>query len=236
MTELLTREQVEQALPPNLRGAATQTFTDQINTIVADPVVAEQVRNNFISYSAVMKDGKFKTEDYLNAVVYVSYKLMNMSNHDAYAKTFPTRYRDLVAKGTASKDIAAYVSAYNKGKLVNLVLEQCLVPTWVLNQDMFQKAINVQYELMTDEDVSPKVRSDAANSLLTHLKKPETAKVELDLGFKENSGLKQLSDTLHALAGQQADMIKNGASVREIAGSKLIESTATEVDDDTDTR
>ena len=67
---MLTREMVEKSLPANLKSAATQQLTDQINNIVSDPLIAQQVRDNFISYSSVLKDGKFKTEDYLHAVAY----------------------------------------------------------------------------------------------------------------------------------------------------------------------
>lgn len=230
MGELLTRDQVERALPPNLRNAATQEFTDQINTIIADPLVAEQVRQNFISYSTVLKDGKFKTGDYLNAVVYVSYKLMGDSNQEAYAKTFPKRFQDLKAKGTSTKDISAYVAAYNKGKLVNMVLEQCLVPAWVLNQDLYQKAINTQAYLMENAN-SEKVRAEAANSLLTHLKRPETTKVELDVGLKDNSGLTELKNALEGMASKQLEMMRAGVGVKEITHSPLIEA---EVVRDTD--
>jgi hypothetical protein len=120
----LTRDEIERALPANLKSAATEQLTDLVNNIVNDPIVADQVRENFISYAAVMKDGKFKTEDYLHAVVYVSYKLMGYSNRESYERTFPQRMAKLIANGTAAKDIAAYVSAYHKGKLVNLIMEQ----------------------------------------------------------------------------------------------------------------
>jgi hypothetical protein len=226
VSELLTRDQVERALPPNLKSAATQAFTDQINTIIADPLVAEQVRQNFVSYSTVLKDGKFKTEDYLNAVIYVSYKLMGDTNQEAYAKTFPQRYQALLQKGTSTKDISAYVAAYNKGKLVNLVLEQCLVPAWVLNQDLYQKAINTQADLMQNAN-SEKVRCEAANSLLTHLKRPEATKVELDVGIKDNSGLSELKQALIGMAEKQEQLIRSGIQVREITAAPLIEGKVT---------
>ena len=64
------------------------------------------------------------------------------------------------------------MTSYNKNKLVNLILEQSMIPSWVLNQDMYQKALNVQCELMLTAN-SEKV-SDAANSILTHLKPPQS--------------------------------------------------------------
>ena len=81
---MLTVAIVAQALPQTLRSTVDQAFVDKINNIVSDPLVAEQVRENFISYSKVLQDGKFKTEDYLHAVTYVSFKLMGLSNQDDY--------------------------------------------------------------------------------------------------------------------------------------------------------
>lgn len=218
----LTVTDVAKALPPNLKSAATQAFVDQINNIVSDPVVAEQVRDNFISYTKVLQDGKFKTEDYLHAVTYVSFKLMGLSNQEAYFRTFPQRHAKLVAANTSSKDIAAYVSAYNRGKLVNLILEQSLVPTWVLNQDAYQKAINTQVDLMTNAQ-SEMVRTTAANSILTHLAKPKEAGPLVNIDMRESSGMNELRETLTKLAEQQRDLIQRGVSTKTIAEQNIVD-------------
>lgn len=219
---MLTIQEVEKALPPNLKTAVTQSFVDRINGIVSDPIVAEQVRNNFISYTKVLQDGKFKTEDYLHAVTYCSFKLMGLSNQDAYFRTFPQRHAALVAKGTSAKDIASYVSMYNKGKLVNMIMEQTLVPSWVLNQDAYQKAINTQVELMTTA-ASEMVRTQAANSLLTHLAKPKEAGPLVNIDMRENSGMNELKDALVKLATQQRELIQSGVSTKTIAEQTIIE-------------
>lgn len=225
----LSKDQVAAALPVNLKSAATQALTDKINAIAADPAVAEQIRENFISYTSVLNEGRFKTEQYLNAVAYVTHKLLGKSNQDAYAAAFPKRYQDLVAKGTSAKDIAAYVSAYNKGKLVNLILEQTLVPSWILNQHVFQEAINVQADLMKNAN-SEKVRSDAANSILTHLAKPKEAVSPVTLNVNTGqSAMDELKDRLADMAEMQRDLIKAGVDTREIAGQKLIEGKVREV-------
>ncbi len=218
---MLTKEEVVAVMPVTLRGSVTQGLVDTINNVTSDPLIAQQVRDNFISYTSVLKDGKFKTEDYLNAVTYVSYKLMNMTNVEAYAKTFPQRYAALVAKGTVPKDIAAYVSAYHKGKLVNLILEQTLVPSWVLNQDLYQKAINTQAQIMQDPNVSAKVRSDAADSLLTHLAKPKEAGPLVSIDMRETSGISELKGMLAEMAQQQQDLISNGMSTQSVAAQRI---------------
>lgn len=213
---------VVRALPPNLKGAATQQLVDMVNNVVTDPLIAEQVRNNFISYTGVLKDGKFKTEDYLNAVTYVSYKLMGDSNQDAYFKTFPQRYQALTAKGATTKEISAYVSAFNKGKLVNLILEQSLVPTWVLNQDIHQKAINRLSDLMMTA-ASEKVQADAAIGLLAHLAKPKEAGPLVNFNVPESSGMAEMKELLGKMAAQQQALIAQGVTAKDIAAQKIID-------------
>ena len=224
---MLTVDTVVRALPPTLRGSVDQALVDKINNIVTDPLIAEQVRENFISYTSVLQDGRFKTEDYLHAVTYVSFKLMGMSNKDAYFRTFPARYQALVAKGTSDKDISAYVAAYAKGKLVNLIMEQSLVPTWVLNQDIYQKAINTQAHLMVNAN-SEMVRTQAANSILTHLAKPKEAGPLINFDMRENSGMNELRDMLKKVAEKQIEAINSGAATKDIAG-QIIESKADDI-------
>ena len=228
MNTPITKELVARALPGNLKSAATDQLADMINQISADPLIAEQIRDNFLSYASVLKEGKFKVEDYLNAVAYCSYKLMGDSNQDAYFKTFPQRYANLVAAGRTPKEISAYVSAYAKGQLVNKIMEQSLVPSWVLNQHMYQAALNTQFKLMTNEDVSPKVRSDAADSLLTHLAKPKEAGPLINIDMGETSGMNELKDALTRMAQQQQTLINAGISTKEIAAQDIVDVTPKE--------
>lgn len=216
----LSVDEIRSALPTGLRGMATQEFTDKVNNIIQDPEVAEQVRNNFMSYSRVLSEGKFKTEEYLNAVVYVSYKMMDKTNQDAWALTFPQRHADLVARGADRKTISSHVAAYAKTKLVNLILEQAYIPTWVLNQDLFQKALNVQAELMVSA-TSEKVRSDAANSILTHLQKPKDTGPLINIGVADSAGLAELKNLMVQVATVQREAIQHGVSPQLIAGQSL---------------
>ena len=219
---VLTLEQFKQVLPDNFKKTINQEFVDQVNQTLADPMMYELYRDNLLSYTQVMRDGKFKLVDYVNAVKYCSHKIMGATNIDAFVKTFPNRYQRFLASGTGQKDIASYITSYNKSKLVNLILEQSLIPSWVLNQDLYQKAINVQAELMINAN-SEKVRSDAANSLLNHLKPPEVQKVELDIGMKEHSSLNALRQSTMDLVEQQKKMVASGMlTVKDVAEQRLV--------------
>lgn len=209
------------ALPDKVKKSVSQELIDQVNLTLTEPEMFEAYRDNLLSYTRVMSDGRFKVEQYVSAVRYVSHKLMGSSNIDAYTKTFPDKYTRFVAQGVQAKDIASYVTAYNKSKLVNLIFEQTLIPSYVLNQDLYQKALNVQAELMMNAN-SEKVKTDAANSLLTHLKMPEIHKVELDIGIKEDSSIAALRQATLELARQQRLSIGGGQmSAQDVAHSKI---------------
>jgi hypothetical protein len=219
----LTVEQFHKALPKGMRNNASQQLVDSINKIQSNSIEKEAYRENLLSYTNVMRDGRFQIVKYLEAVKYVTHKLLGDSNIQAYVKTFPDRYQKFLANGTESKDIASYVTSYNKNKLVNLIFEQTLVPSHILNAALYQDALNVQAALMNDEYVSPKVRSDAANSLLTHLKMPETTKIELDISVKEDSVIDELRKTTLALAKKQREMLESGTmKTIEVAESAIL--------------
>ena len=218
----MTVELLKEALPRHLHCAASQELADKINGMSDDPEVARYVRENFVSYTKVLNEGRFKTEDYLNAVTYVTFKLMGYSNKDSYAKTFPQRYTKLIADGRSDQEISAYVAGYHKNKMVNTILEQAVIPSWLVNQDIFQKAINTQYLLMTDDNVSPRDRTAAANSILQHLKPPETKKIEVDVSLKGAGGISELADTMAKLAQVQLTAISNGAGAQAISRVSLL--------------
>ena len=219
---VLTLETFRTALPDKVKKTINQELMDSINKTLSDPDMFETYRENLLSYASVMADGRFKMESYVSAVKYVSHKLMGASNIAAYIKTFPDKYQDFINRGIETKDIASYVTAYNKSKLVNLIMEQTLIPSYVLNQDLYQKALNVQAELMLTAK-SEKVRSDAANSLLTQLKMPEVNKVQLDVNVKEDGSIAALRESTLELVRQQKLMVQAGAmNAQEVAHSKLV--------------
>lgn len=204
-----TLEEVKNSVPAHIRASVSQSVVDQLNSIAIDPIMAEDIRNNFISYSSVMKEGRFKIEEYLNAVTYVSYKIMGNNNEEAYSKTFPQRYARLIAENKPKKDIASYVHAFNKGKLVNMILEATLVPSWVLNQDIHQRAINRLADLMVNAQ-SEKVQAESAAALLTHLGKPKEGTFQINIGETENAGMREMREQMAELAAIQREAIMNG--------------------------
>lgn len=217
----LTREELAKSLPAHLKSVATQAMVDRINSALGDPIIAEQFRNNLVSYTSVLSDSRFKIQDYLNAVMYVTFKLLGKSDKEAYSLTFPTRWRNLAAANTSSKDIASYVSAYNRGQLVQKILQQTLTPTWVLNQPVYQETINQLFGIVTGGK-SEMARVQAGNALLNALKPPETKEVNINLGVVKSDGLASLEQGLERLVTSQLDAINGGHSPKAIAEMGLV--------------
>ena len=218
----VTKEMLVRVAPSGKRNLISDKFVEKFNKVLKKSDIRQELKDNFIGYISVLQDGQYKIEDYLSAVKYVSYKLMGDSNAVAWSKTFPERYQHLVQTGIADRDLSSRVALYNRNQLVNKVMEQTLIPHYVLNQDLYQKALNTQAELMMHAK-SEKVRSDAANSLLTHLKMPETSKLEVDVNVKQDESIAELRKATMELVAEQKRALQSGSmSTREVAHSRVI--------------
>ena len=226
---MFTKEELIQALPATVQGGVSDDLVNDLNHVITDPDFRESFRDNMISYNRVLSEGKFKLSSYMNAVMYVSYKLMGYNNMDAYSLTFPDKWKVWMQQGKTAQTMSASIAMYNKSKLVNLVYAQAVIPTHVLNQDKFQEAINHQFFLMKNA-ASEKVQSDAANSLMIHLKPPEEKQINLNIGVEETDSIKELKNVIVQLAEQQIKGIESKQwNAAEMAASRIIEAEVIEV-------
>jgi hypothetical protein len=219
---MLSIDEVKRAMPAHMKTQITPELVERLNRINDDPEFARAVQGNFVTYTSAGLQGQFSAEQYMNAVTFVTYRLMGLSNNDAYEQTFPERYERLLEGGAGKKKISAYVSGFSKSKLVTLLTEQAMVPTWLVNQDNYQQAINTQVELMLGAK-SEKVRSDAANSILTHLKPPEVRKTEISISQNQSSAAQNLAERLMEVAHQQQASIQQGVPTKNIAHQSLVQ-------------
>lgn len=217
----ITKDQILGSLPKkSLSKYVTDELVDLINSESTDEL-RRTYKENFLSYTSVLTEGRYGLTQYTQAIKFVTHKLMGDNNTLAYSKVFPDRYQELINKGSTPREIASFASNYAKNQLVVKILEQTLVPTHILNAGLYQEAINTQAELMRNAR-SETVRQKAAESLIVNLKAPETAKIELDVNYN-NDIVDDLRATTKALAKQQMEMIKNGhANAREIAHSEIL--------------
>ena len=208
----------------------TPEFCEKVEKSVNDPVLAEQIKSNFISYLNVLSTGKFSMDEYLNAVKYVSFKLLNYTNRDAYAATFPDRWERMVKEGVEEKRMDAYVAMYNKSKLVMAIYEQTIVPTYVLNAPLHQEALNVLAKMIKDPSVRGMAKVKACEAILTHTKQPEIVKGELTIGLQENETIAELREVTEQLANTFRASIGKGKTLQDVAEAQIIDVKVEEVE------
>ena len=65
--EALTVDQFKLALPDKVKKSVNQELIDQVNATLSEPEMFEAYRDNLLSYTKVMADGRFKVQEYVNA-------------------------------------------------------------------------------------------------------------------------------------------------------------------------
>lgn len=228
-----TPELVRSYLPNSLKSFVSDELINKLNSLASDPEAEQEIRNNFISYTNVLAEGRFKLDDYLNAVTYVTYKLRGFNNREAWKRTFPDKWQEYyIVKKMELKDIDSIVASFSKGKLVNLIMEQTIIPVWLYNQDAYQEAINTQVRLMRTAQ-SERVQMMAADSLLNHLKKPEaTTENKLNININATSLIDDLKDNIRKLAETQQGLIQSGVTAKDIAEQKIVDAEYAEEEQD----
>jgi len=227
---MLAIEAIKKLVPKAQRGLITQEFVNKLECSVENSLIAEQFKENFITYLNVLSKGKYKMNDYISAVKYVSYKLLNYSNIAAYAATFPERYQRLKEEG--QEQIDAYSSAYNKNKLVLQIFEQTVVPSYVLNAPLHQEALNELAKMIKDPSVRGMTKVKACEAILHYTKQPDVIKGELTINVEQQDTIAELREVTEQLAQTYKDILeKKVKSLKEITEANIIDITPDELDD-----
>jgi len=218
---MLTYDVVKDVLPKNQKSLVTKELVDKLNEFDEDPELVGSFKENFLGYTEVLKSGKFKINDYINAVRFVSYKLLGKSDIDAYATVFPDRYQSLIDQGLSRDQMSPYTNAYKTNKLVVQIMEQTLVPDYILNAPLRQQMLNEAANIALNGR-SEMAKVNAINAVLNHTKAPETTKIEMDIGTKENDVIAELRSVTQELAKKSKLAIESGvSSTKDIAESKI---------------
>ena len=229
-SNLMTKNQFLDSLPENFhkRGVPDKVM-DDINAMLAEGETGEVFKENLMSHNHILKEGKFSLEQYVNAVKYISFRLLNNSQRRSYELTFPDKVTQWLAEGMDEKAISAYVHAFNNTKLVMRLYDVTLVPFHLLNQPYRQEALLVEVDLMRNAG-SEMVRHKAAESVLNILTPPENLQTELQLKAAESKENSQLKDALADLAKAQKELIEKGGSLKEVAESTIVNGEYEEVE------
>lgn len=211
---------------------ANQKVVDTINALASKEGndFADVYLTRMLSYSNVLKGGEYTLTSYLNAVKYLSYKIMGHSNIDSYMYAFPDRYERLLKKYADKGDvkkirssyISPFVKEYNSNKLVIELTEQTLVPSDILNAPIFQEAINKLQDLMHTAD-SEVVQQRSAEALVRELK-PRVKKLEIDVTHRTTNEVEEMRQATRRLAEQQRQAIIDKTNTsKDIVESTIID-------------
>jgi hypothetical protein len=227
MGQLLTVEDVKRAMPLK-KGAVTQEAVDIINTSMNDPEFqGESLIQTASTYEAVLKGARASVPEYLNAIRFCAYMTTNNSNYtEAYKKVFADRdfvkqRVNLPTDDPRYTELTSAASRYRRTKLVVDILTASQVPLDLIFTGHRYKAIGVLANIMENGKYD-RDKINAAKELLAATKGSENVKIELDIGMKEDSAVKQLNDQLAQMAARQKAMLETGASTLEEFGSMRV--------------
>ena len=97
-TDHLTKEMLLGAVPDKrFRRHVTDEVVAVINS-EPDSELRRVFRDNALTYSSVLSTGKHSLSAYVNAVKFVSLRLIGDKASTAYSKVFPDRYQNLINK------------------------------------------------------------------------------------------------------------------------------------------
>lgn len=225
--ELLSVEGLKKVYPRKVNDDVLAECVKVMNDSVKDmdTIMQEHYRDNLVSVIDVIKDGeRIKFKDYVKAVKFCSFKMAGYTDTRAYSLTFPERIERMAKEGISNTNLYVYANSYAKNKVVVEIMAKLMVPTHIMFQDYFSLAVKTQVEIMTNDSVSPKVRSDAANSLMTHLKQPEIKQAELKISTNDNGAIGSLTEALNNLSNAQKQALSSGSMrLKEISEAEIIE-------------
>lgn len=218
----MTIEELIAITPKNRHKYINQEMVDKINLAEKNGDFEGELEKDIISFSNVLKDGRYKLTDYFKAVEFCAHYLNGSSQVDAYLKTFPEIAKRRILEGKTSYATGA-PPMYFKGDLVQKILAQAQIPVRLFHHHKQHEAINTLFDLMTSPKATDRIKMESADKLLAHLKEPEAQKIELDIGVKEDESVQDLQMAMKELARQQRELIEGGhLTAKQIANQQIV--------------
>lgn len=224
----LSIEAVRSSVPRNFRGNITESFLDDLERSMNDPEMGKIMKENFLTYTNVLNESAKNVTiwDYVNAVKFISYKIMGYSIEESWKKTFPNRAEELVKEGKLSW-INKYANGFNKTKIVNKIYEQTLIPSYVLNAPMYQRALNVLNDMIMNDEVRGMAKVKACETILNYTKPPEVNKAEVNVTIKQSDAITELREAAEAFAASMQNAVSSGQkTVGEIIDAEVVKVTS----------
>jgi len=210
---------------PSKKNSITQGVIDYINSYIHDP---EFDGYRLVDSMAANQNAMIKTsaslKQYTDGIRYCAFLHSEDNATQAYIKTFGHRdfvKNALIARdtiGTESTEYKALTSAasrYRSCPLVTEILILSLVPTHIAKFGMRDDALGVLNDKMRNSLLDRDCIA-AAKAVLEHTDTPETIKMELDIGVKENESTLSLLEQMRKSAEIAKARLERGENIVEV--------------------
>ena len=226
----LSIEEARSFVPRNFRSQITEKFLDQMEQAIGNDEQARHVRENFITYSKVLQDcdPNVNILDYLNAVRFITFKIMGYSAEESWKRVFPHKVEKLLREGN-EKHINKYANIYNKSQIVNKIYSQTMIPSYILHHEEYEKMISTLNDMIYSGELRGMAKVKAVEIFLSNTKPPEVAKAELQVSIQQSDTITDLRDATDKFARAMRLAIEEGkttateiieADWKELVGEK----------------
>lgn len=210
-----------------------ESITEELITIINDAnnnpfFSGDEFMNNILTYKDVMEKQKASLKDYLAAIRFCAYLESEDYNlTEAYKKShchteFVRERLDSPTNSAEYKQLTNAASRYRKRPLIVQILTQSQLGLHLMFQGEQYRAINVLSDIMVNGR-SEMARVAAAKELLANTKAPETHKIELDIGIRNESAMDSLNAQLAQFAMQSMEQLRSGQVDLKTLGSMKVE-------------
>lgn len=213
------------------RGYIDEEFVGRLRRLGGDDeVLSEYMKENFLEWIGVCEGGKWSIEEYINAVRYCSMRLLGRTCEDSYRVVFPEKcikvMEEYEREGDSEKKerIGWLARAYNKSKLVVMIMQQSLVPSYILNAPLYQEALNCLAKMIRDNEVKGMAKVKACEAILEATKQPDEVKGRVDvvIGGVKNDAMEELREVTKELAESLQKQISGGSGLKEVSEIELV--------------
>lgn len=222
------------------RSYIDDEFIDRLNNLGGESKVLSKIyKDNFFSWlKAVSGDDwdcrKYGIEDYVNAVKFVSLRLLGNTILDSYKEVFPDRVmlveKEYEEDGDSSKlkeRLNWLASAYSKGKLVVKILQLTLVPSYIINAPLYDEALQKLADMIRNDEVRGMAKVKACEAILEATKQPEVIEQNVNVnvggGMIRNEAMDELREVTEKLATTlKMEMEKGKHKLQEVADIELV--------------
>lgn len=237
--EPITVEKLKEIFPKR-KSTITNELVEYINEASNNPFFnGEEFINTLLTYRDVMEKQSTPLKTYITAIKFCAYLESEEYNiTEAFKKShshveFVRERWDSPTNSKEYKELTSAASRFRQRPLVKQILTQSQIGLHLMFQGEVYKAVGVLSEIMV-HGRSEMARVAAAKELIANCKQPETTKIELDIGVRNNDPMESLNAQLAQFALKSLEGLKEGQIDLKSLGSMKVEDEEEVIDADTE--